>query len=103
MEQVTLSDSAFVAVAVWCAWTLFGGRAHADTDQPVLGDPAPPRLGEASDEETRALVHRRIGDHQLRIRESDRTVALVDAEDVGGRGGFEIGRASCRERVCQYV
>src|SRR3546814_1547115 len=26
-----------------------------------------------------------------------------DHRDRGGHGGGEIGRASCRERVCQYV
>src|SRR3546814_10264748 len=37
---------------------------------------------------------------------SDGDEILVDASDAAGRlrdGIYEIGRASCRERVCQYV
>src|SRR3546814_2053253 len=39
-------------------------------------------------------------------REVDRLqacVELVDTDVVGGQAVREIGRASCRERVCQYV
>src|SRR3546814_8985914 len=34
--------------------------------------------------------------HQLRIRESNRAIAFVDAEDIGGRGGFADPRAVVR-------
>src|SRR3546814_14784941 len=37
-----------------------------------------------------------MGDHQLRIRESNRAIAFVDAEDIGGRGGFADPRAVVR-------
>src|SRR3546814_9717654 len=47
------ADAAVVAVAVEDAWRLLRRRAHADIDQPVFGDPAPPRLGEARDDEAR--------------------------------------------------
>src|SRR3546814_18097426 len=36
------------------------------------------------------------------LRLEDRWVDLV-ANEVAARTGAEIGRASCRERVCQYV
>src|SRR3546814_4603487 len=64
------------------------------------------------------LEHARIGVEQRRVhprRRGIRTRAEVDVDDrfVGipaeeqrhltGIFGLEIGRASCRERVCQYV
>src|SRR3546814_19772427 len=41
---------------------------------------------------------------QLRIGRQERHVHRLDKRDVGGVGdGKEDGRASSRERVCQYV
>src|SRR3546814_14787208 len=68
----------------------------ADMDHAIFGDAAAPCLGEARDEETRPLVHRRIGDHQLRIGEGDRAVAFVDLEDVFGACGLADPRAVVR-------
>ncbi len=76
------ADAAVVAVAMEDARRLLGRGAHADIDEAVLGDAASARLGEARDEEARALVDRRVGDHQLRIGEGDGAIAVVDLEDV---------------------
>src|SRR3546814_13994739 len=41
-------------------------------------------------------------DHQA-ARAAQLSALGLDAPVIGSRGGTEIGRASCRERVCQYV
>src|SRR3546814_6294906 len=41
-----------------------------------------------------------------RVRAQHRAIAEADEDDaieIGERGPSQIGRASCRERVCQYV
>src|SRR3546814_4091595 len=47
------------------------------------------------------------GDRRLDARCRDHLIVEDDGEDapdvVAGRVAEEIGRASCRERVCQYV
>src|SRR3546814_5012018 len=51
--------------------------------------------------------HRKAGPLRQNVRPVDPIVGLVPAEGIGRKGvaehDDEIGRASCRERVCQYV
>src|SRR3546814_5294448 len=53
----------------------------------------PPR----PEDETLGLQGRSRANHRLLLAERKSAEALVEARDL------EIGRASCRERVCQYV
>src|SRR3546814_3680801 len=64
--------------------------AEREGEAAVLGVAAEHRpLGGAAD-----------GEEALAIRQLDE----LRHDDAGGaEGGVEIGRASCRERVCQYV
>src|SRR3546814_19412298 len=63
-----------------------------------------PRVIERIDPEAVAEV-RDLGDHRFAVEiEEPQAVdhILVRAGDESFRGVDEIGRASCRERVCQY-
>ena len=67
-----------VAVAGHEVVRLMRRRAAPDIDDAALRHPAPPRFGQARDDEPRPLVDTRIGHHQLGIGKGDRPV-------VGGR------------------
>src|SRR3546814_3919313 len=49
--------------------------------------------------------HQRIvaGPQQIRRIGGNAAIAAAEADVDADLAGFEIGRASCRERVCQYV
>src|SRR3546814_3060151 len=49
----------------------------------------------------RPRLRRAVGRRDLQGRRLRRVAA--EAKDEAAVGGGEIGRASCRERVCQYV
>src|SRR3546814_13514334 len=72
-------------------------------------------VGEAGPLVKRGIEQRVAGENQIgevavdqvgRTRIGDQAVleaAVGNMQPLGDRDGHEIGRASCRERVCQYV
>src|SRR3546814_10000822 len=71
------------------------------------------RHEEAAGGDGDAIGHRLLGEggiaaHEQQVRGNARPLDLViepknQRHQATGQGGVKIGRASCRERVCQYV
>src|SRR3546814_10782603 len=76
-------------------------RRLAESGEALLGEVAQGRARKAAGFVRVGAFERRTGDRG--VGDDQRVEALVggDARDVVDIG--EIGRASCRERVCQYV
>ena len=70
-----------------------------DIDDPLLRHPAPPRFGQAGDDEARALVDARIGHHQLGVGESDRAIVRSRLDDL--LRGFRCMNP-CRRRLRRH-
>src|SRR3546814_14734030 len=90
------------AAAAWGA--RFGRERSA---QATVGDIAPDRPGVLSWRSLRCRPpplpeERPVMSVRLALSIDDR-VTFASGHAFGDTGAYEIGRASCRERVCQYV
>ena len=90
------------------------GVAQQDTNPAfaeVKDDPALPRVLLVGDSisigytlPTRKLLERKANVHRIPVNGGPTTDGLAGLDQWLGNGKWqEIGRASCRERVCQYV